>query len=145
MSEVRAQSFANHRNFPRNFLLVAAILAIDVINRAWYLIQAPSLSAAWSVLVGMALVLLCFVCRRMALTVQDRVIRLEMRQRLERVLSADKRAAIQNLSLGQLVALRFASDAELPGLVDAVLAEKITKQDEIKTRIQDWQADWLRV
>jgi hypothetical protein len=145
MSEVRTQSFANHRNFPKPFLVVALIFAIDVLNRAWYLIQAPSLSAVWSVLVGVALVLLCFVCRRMALTVQDRVIRLEMRQRLERILSADKRAAIQNLTVGQFVALRFASDAELPALVDAVLAEKITKQDDIKTRIKDWQADWLRV
>lgn len=144
MSEVRSQSYANHRAMPYLFLVAAVILAMDVLVRAWFFVQAPSLSTAWSVIVGVAIVLLCG-SRRMALTNQDRIIRLEMRLRLERVLGSEKGAVIQSLSLGQLVALRFASDAELPTLVDTVLAEGLTKQKDIKLRIKDWQADWLRV
>jgi hypothetical protein len=145
MSDVRPQSFENHRAIPQAFLAVVLILAIDVLVRAWNLIQVPTLGGAWSVIAGAALVVGFFVVRRAALTVQDRVIRLEMRQRLERVLGAEKNVAIQSLSLAQLVSLRFASDAELPALVDAVRSENLTNRDEIKKRIKDWQADWLRV
>lgn len=145
MPDVRPQSFANHRAIPPYFLGAMFILAIDVIVRAWNTIQVPTLGGAWSILVGAAMILLFMISRRMALKNQDRIIRLEMRLRLERVLAPEKRGAIQRLTVPQLIALRFASDAELPALVDTVLAENLTKQDDIKKRIKDWQADWLRV
>ena len=99
---------------------------------------------AWLVLLSAVLVV-WYGNRRNAQIVQDRVIRVEMRVRLERVLGASRRLDIQRLTLKQLIALRFASDAELPALVDDVLANKISTPDEIKRRIRDWQADWLRV
>jgi hypothetical protein len=76
--------------------------------------------------------------------VQDRVIRLEMRLRLARVLPAQLHAHIPNLSLQQLIALRFASDAELADLVQEVVAGKCQTPKDIKMRVKDWQADLQR-
>ena len=76
--------------------------------------------------------------------VQDRVIRLEMQLRLQRILPDDLRARIGEITRGQFVALRFASDAELPALVRKVLDEKITDKKQIKMAVKDWQGDYLR-
>jgi len=78
------------------------------------------------------------------LTVQNRVIRLEMQLRMQAVLPADLRGRILEFRPGQLVALRFASDAELPELARKVLDEKLTDQKAIKQLIRDWQGDFLR-
>jgi hypothetical protein len=80
----------------------------------------------------------------MALTVQDRVIRLEMRLRLRELLSPDLRSRINDLTHRQLVAMRFASDEELPELAREVLEGKLATSNEIKQRVKSWQADWLR-
>jgi hypothetical protein len=64
--------------------------------------------------------------------------------RLERVLGAGAKEKIAKLSCGQLVALRFASDAELPALVDRTMTGEFKAKKEIKQQIKDWQADWLR-
>jgi hypothetical protein len=77
-------------------------------------------------------------------TVQDRVIRLEMRLRLQRILPPELQTRIQDLTHRQLVALRFASDAELPVLVREILDGKLTTGKEIKLRVKNWQGDWLR-
>lgn len=82
--------------------------------------------------------------RLFALTVQDRVIRLEMRLRLERLLPADLKSRIPELSPDQFVSLRFAGDAELPALVREVLDKNLTDRKQIKQKIRDWQADHLR-
>ena len=75
---------------------------------------------------------------------QNRVIRLEMRLRLLDRLPVDLRPRIDTLRTGQLIAFRFASDAELPELTRQVLVEGITDKRVIKSRIRDWQADHLR-
>ena len=75
---------------------------------------------------------------------QDRVIRTEMRLRLARVLGHDQTSRIEGLTPRQLVALRFAADAELPALVGEVLAGSLTDTNAIKMRVKDWQADYLR-
>jgi hypothetical protein len=95
-------------------------------------------------LVSIALLLMFFSLRAQILTVQDRVIRLEMRLRLRSALPAELQSQIHSLSRRQLVALRFASDAELPALVRDVLAGTLTTQKEIKARVRDWQADYMR-
>jgi hypothetical protein len=97
-----------------------------------------------SVLVAAALVLLALYGRMFALRVQDRVIRLEMQVRLQNLLPPDQRARIPEFSLGQLVALRFASDAELPGLARKVLDEKLGDRKTIKKMIRNWEPDDLR-
>jgi hypothetical protein len=83
--------------------------------------------------------------RRFALTVQDRVIRLEMRLRLERLLPADLRPRISEITLDQLIALRFAGDEELPGLCRTVLEQKVSDRKTIKKMVRNWTADYLRV
>jgi hypothetical protein len=95
-------------------------------------------------LTALALLLLFVFVRVFPLTVQDRVIRLEMRLRMERLLPADLVGRFGELEPGQLVALRFAGDAELPGLVRRVLAGELRTNAQIKQQIKDWQADWLR-
>jgi hypothetical protein len=82
--------------------------------------------------------------RVQAVTVQDRVIRLEMRLRLRGLLPPDLQPNVDTLTHRQLVALRFASDAEMAELVRDVAAGKLATPKEIKMRIKSWQADWLR-
>jgi hypothetical protein len=76
--------------------------------------------------------------------VQDRVIRLEMRLRLRQVLPTELHGRINDLTHRQLVALRFAGDAELPELVREILEGKLQTGKQIKQRVKNWQPDWLR-
>jgi hypothetical protein len=80
----------------------------------------------------------------MTLVVQDRVIRLEMRHRLKDVLPSDLRGRIADLTPRQLVALRFASDDEMPALVREVLAGSLPSPKAIKQSVKSWQGDYLR-
>jgi hypothetical protein len=82
--------------------------------------------------------------RLFSLTVQDRVIRLEMRLRLERLLPPDLRSRIPEFTPAQFISLRFAGDDELPALARQVLDEKLSDRKTIKRRIKNWQADFLR-
>lgn len=143
MSET--QNFENHTKLVPAFHFV--VLPIFVLNFFWsvgHVIHHPSWETVVSLLVSIALLLLAFTARIFALTVQDRVIRLEMRLRLQEILPPDLRARVAELSVGQLVSLRFASDPELPALVRKVLDEKLTDRKAIKKMIHDWQPDLLR-
>jgi hypothetical protein len=118
------------------------------VNLLWsiYLLwQTPSVGAIIDMLVAIALLILFFCARVFALTVQDRVIRLEMRLRLERLLPREQHPRIDKLSIDQIVALRFASDEELPGLFRRVLEENIGARKQIKQMIKTWTGDYLRV
>jgi hypothetical protein len=119
-----------------------------VINFFWavYRLTQAGLTgeAIVGVLLAFALLLMFGSVRRQILTVQDRVIRLEMRLRLGQVLPADLRMQISTLTIPQLVALRFASDAELPDLTREVLAGTVPTQKDIKMRVKNWQADYQR-
>ena len=75
---------------------------------------------------------------------QYRFIRLEERLRLTQLLSEPLRSRIPELTEDQLVGLRFASDAEVPKLVERALSEKLTRGD-IKQAIQSWRPDHWRV
>ena len=100
--------------------------------------------AFWAVF-SIVLILLAFSARVMALKVQDRVIRLEERLRYRDVLLADLAAKASDLPVGQIIALRFASDAELGGLVERTLTGEFAKPKDIKVAIKDWRGDYLRV
>ena len=141
----RQQSYANHvRWLPPFHFFVIPVLLLNVLNTLRHVWQAPSLSTGFEVLVAAAIMMGALLARVMANTVQDRVIRLEMRLRLAQLLPADLQAGILNLTPKQLVALRFASDAELPGLIRDVLAGKLATEKAIKLQAKNWQGDWLR-
>jgi hypothetical protein len=136
------QSYANHRRWNPLFHFVAMpMLYANFGYRVW---AARDLGTWWDVVLSVALIALGFAARTMALMVQNRVIRLEERLRLARVLPAAMQAEVARLSTSQLVGLRFASDAELPALVQRCLAGELTKADDVKKQVQHWQPDTLR-
>lgn len=139
------QSYKKHaRWLPLFHFFVMPALLVNVVVAAWGLIQSPGFWTLWSVVFAIALLGLGFLSRIQALTVQDRVIRLEMRLRLRQLLPPDLQPRINDLTHRQLVALRFASDEELADLVREVLAGRLASSKEIKMRVKSWQADWLR-
>ena len=139
------QTYQNHtRFFPPFHFVAAPILLVYFINELRHVWLNPSRSTAFAALVAFGLLAATFASRLMALKVQDRVIRLEERARMRELLPADLVARIGELRPHQLVALRFAGDAELPALVRDVLAGKYPKQKDIKLAIKAWKGDYLR-
>jgi len=145
MAQEKIQNFENHARFVPGFhAFVFPVLAINLI---WSLVQLRNgigFASLLSVLLAAALVVLFFYARIFALTVQDRVIRLEMRLRLARLLPADLQGRIAEFTVDQLVSLRFAGDEELPALARQVLDERLSDRKAIKRRIKNWQGDFLR-
>jgi hypothetical protein len=140
------QSYANHKRVnPLFHLFVSPVLIANFAIRLVALVQEPSFDSAWGAVVALALYGLAFSARHMALVLQNRLIGFEERSRLARILPEDLRARIPDLRLGQLIALRFASDAEAPGLTKRCLAGEFATNDDIKRTIQDWRRDTLRV
>ena len=141
----QVQSFKKHaRWLPAYHFFVMPVLLANVVNAIRHVYLAPVLGMLFQLVVAVALLMLAFFARIMALTVQDRVIRLEMRLRLRGVLPAELHPRINELTPRQLVAMRFASDEEMSELVRDVLNGKLATSNEIKQRVRNWQADWLR-
>jgi len=144
--ESTTQNHASHRRYIFGYHVAASFLALAFLVYALYeAIVNFSASALFAVFLGVALVLVGYYAREFALKAQDRVIRLEERLRLSRLLPEDLQPHIDSLSVDQLVALRFASDAELPALTRKVLSDPITDREEIKKLIKDWRPDNYRV
>jgi Family of unknown function (DUF6526) len=140
-----SQTFANHARFVPPYHYVAGpILLINVLWSGWRIVQAPTADNAIALIVAIAIVIVAFFARFFALKVQDRVIRLEMRLRLATLVPQDLRSRINDLTPSQMVALRFASDAELPALVAAVIKDNIRDQTAIKKMIKNWTPDHAR-
>jgi hypothetical protein len=139
------QTFKNHTRIlpPFHFFVVPVLLGY-VLNAIRHLWLAPSLGTGFAVLVAAALLTTALLSRIQAMTVQDRVIRLEMRLRLRPLLPPDLQDRVNDLTPKQLVGLRFASDPELPELVREVLEGRLARQVDIKKRVKNWQADYLR-
>lgn len=140
------QTYANHTRWhpPFHFFLVPVML----INFIWAIVlcyQYPGWTQCWWVVVSLALIVMMTLVRTNSLKVQDRLIRLEEQLRCQRVLPAGMAERASALSVGQFIALRFAPDEELEGLVREVLAGRLTKPAEIKQAIKNWRADTFRV
>jgi hypothetical protein len=145
MSEAKTQNFENHaKTVPAFHFVVLPIFLINLIWSIYRLAHGFSAEAVMSVLLAVAFILLALTARRFAMTVQDRVIRLEMRLRLQQLLPGNLRERIPEFTVGQLVAMRFASDSELPELARKVLDEKLTDRKAVKKLIRDWQPDLQR-
>lgn len=145
MSNDTHQSLKNHARLVPGFHLVA--LPLIAVNLVWSIVSLvghPNADTVKGLIVAVALVLVALFARQFAVTVQDRVIRLEMRLRMREICPPDLAARVREFTPGQLVALRFAGDAELPTLARKVLDEKLQDRKAIKAMVKDWQADTLR-
>ncbi|HYJ47307.1 MAG TPA: DUF6526 family protein [Pyrinomonadaceae bacterium] len=140
------QNYEHHTRWhpPFHFFL-SPLLLLNFIFAGVQLYRVRDLDHAWWLVLAIGLIVLGVLTRANALRVQDRLIRLEERVRYQQVLPTPLAQSARDLTLGQIVALRFASDAELPGLVQQVLDGKLTKGDDIKRAVKDWRADHLRV
>jgi hypothetical protein len=145
MVDASAQNFSNHTRYDPPFhFFILPVFAITLIATIVHLVRRPGLCSAWMVVFMLAAIFALFKVRLYALKVQDRVIRLEERLRLTAVLDASLRPRIGELAEAQLIALRFASDEELPALAARALNEKLAAA-EIKKSIQHWRTDEWRV
>ena len=140
------QSYANHTRWhpPFHFFVIPVML----INFIWAIVEfvkTPAWHQGWWIVVSAALLVLAFLVRINALKVQDRLIRLEERLRYQQVLPAELIQQCESLSLGPTIALRFASDEELEGLIREVMGGRLNKSGEIKKAIKNWRGDTFRV
>jgi uncharacterized membrane protein YciS (DUF1049 family) len=140
------QSLQGHTKWvpPFHFFVLPVLLINFGFSIYWCVKASFTINGVLSALVAAALFVGMVMARVMAMKVQDRVIRLEERLRFERVLPADLHARIGEFTVDQLVALRFASNAELPELARKVLDEKVKSRKEIKQMIKTWRPDFTR-
>lgn len=140
------QTYANHtRWFPLVHFVIFPLLLINLIwaivctyrEFDWYRVQ--------YLLLSFTVILVSLAARLQALKAQDRVIRLEERLRFTAVLPTELSSRFDELRTSHIIALRFAPNAELAGLVKQVLDGKLTTSKEIKMAIKDWRGDYLRV
>jgi cell division protein FtsL len=148
MSDIRQQSFRNHASIDPVYHYVSlSILLANLILGIFILVLSVHknlLISIWVVILSLVIFLLFFKLRLYPLKVQDRIIRLEERLRLSVVLPEPLKKRIPELSEDQLIALRFASDEELPALVELTLEKQLTRK-QIKERIQNWRPDHFRI
>jgi len=139
------QTYKTHRQVvpAYHFGVLSALLAYFIWS-VYQLIQGVTGASVMGVILSVALMVFAISIRSQILRVQDRVIRLEMRLRLRENLPADLASRAAHLPVRQLIALRFASDEELPSLVRDVVDGKVVNPNDIKQKIREWQADHLR-
>lgn len=125
--------------------MVLPILSINLVVEVRRAIEQPDAYRLWVAVLALGLFLFSFTARGMALRAQDRVIRLEEQLRLSRIMPAEGQTLIDTLRPGQLIALRFAPDAEVPDLVRRIVSGELRSGDEIKRAIREWRPDHLRV
>ena len=142
----RVQTSATHRRYiPEFHFFALPVLIANAVLRLWEFARHPGVDSGWSAVVAVALAIGIWTARAMALRAQDRIIRLEERSRLERLLPATMKERAAGLSTSQLIALRFASDDELPDLARRVMDGELHGRADIKRAIRVWRPDDLRV
>lgn len=140
------QNLANHTRYHTPFHKVGVpLIAVYLIWSIWLTIRQPGLETVMNLVLIVALLVTFFLTRIYALKVQDRLIRLEEQLRFQRVLPADLAARAATIPVPFLVALRFAPDEELAGLVTQTLDGKFVKPAEIKRAVRNWRGDYWRV
>lgn len=140
------QNYTNHtRWYPLVHFVISPLLLFNLIWQAVRLYQEPSWDRAESVVLAITLVLLSLAARLQAIKAQDRIVRLEERLRYKELLPEELNAKADRLSPGQIIALRFAPDEELPDLVRRTLNGEFKNSKEIKLAVKNWRGDFLRV
>jgi Family of unknown function (DUF6526) len=152
VSQQTPQNYANHTRFdpPFHFFLGPVFilgLILSLVHFFYHLRESglrDNFHSFLLIVLAVAMITLVLKVRLYSLKVQDRIIRLEERLRLTQLLSEPLRSRLPELTEGQLIGLRFASDAEVPKLVERALREKLKRKD-IKKSIQNWRPDYWRV
>jgi Family of unknown function (DUF6526) len=148
MNTPKHQTFRNHARIdpPFHFVAMAALLLnlIFGVILLFLSVRSQLMLALWIVTLSVVLLITFFKSRMYPLKVQDRIIRLEERLRMDAVLPEPLRKRIPELTEDQLIALRFASDDELPSLVELTLDKNLNRK-QIKERIQNWRPDHYRI
>ena len=140
MATIAPQSYARHAHRPTQTAVAGLFGAVAFILFVVGLIRAPSVQSVALLCLAVSVMTLVAISRLYVVRLQDRIIRLEMQIRLERL---GRSHLFPLLSTPQIIALRFASDAELPALADRASAENLTA-DQIKKQVREWQADLHR-
>ena len=148
MSKSSPQNLKNHGRIdpPFHFVLFFVLVANLVfagfhVVRHWH--DAP-IASSWYIVLSFAAILILLKIRQYPVKVQDRVIRLEERLRLQALAPAQWHSQIHRLTEDQLIGLRFAADDEVVELAKQALEHHLTRK-QIKERIQNWRADHFRV
>jgi hypothetical protein len=145
MSKASTQSLKNHARLdPLYHVVLALVLLLNLVYSIVHLVRHVSFGSGWFVVLSLAVVILVVRLRQYPLKVQDRVIRLEERLRLQALAPAEWRPQIQRLTEDQLIALRFASDEEVVALARQAVTENLGRK-QIKERIRNWRPDDWRV
>jgi hypothetical protein len=140
------QDYNSHvRWHPIFHFVLAPLMLVNFVYSIVRLVQDPGWDRVEYLLLAIGLVILTLLSRTYAIKVQDRVIRLEEQLRFGRLLDGDLADKAMNLKHSQYVALRFASDEEVPGLVERIASGELKDQKEIKLAVKNWRADHFRV
>lgn len=140
------QSYSNHvRWYPLFHFVVVPLTFLNLVWQSVILYQYPSWSQAMALVFAVTVILIATAGRFQSLKAQDRTIRLEERLRFRDILPPESAAQASELPVSKIIALRFASDGELPELVRRTLSGELATSKDIKLAITDWRPDHLRV
>jgi len=142
------QNYKNHARFyPTWHFFIAPLFLVNFVFAIWATFRHwpnhPHL-LIWGMIMSFALFFAVGKARAHSLVAQDRIIRLEEKLRYQSLLPPDLLARTQALTVKQIIALRFASDAELPALIQRTLDQNLEPK-QIKQSITTWRPDYLRV
>jgi hypothetical protein len=141
----KPQSLKNHARFdPAYHFLLFSVYLANLVYAGFHLYRQPSLSSGWYLVLSLFVIVPIIKLRTYPLKVQDRVIRLEERLRLQALAPQEWHAQIYRLNEDQLIGLRFAADDEVVQLAKQALEENLNRK-QIKERIRSWRADDWRV
>jgi hypothetical protein len=140
------QTYATHRRWhPWYHFVIVPVFTINGIVALWIAGRDRSPLSFWNAVVALALIGMSILLRTYGLRNQDRIIRLEERMRLATMLPPDLRDRINDLRMGDLLALRFCSDEELPDVTRRILAGELKGRDAIKRAVKNWRPDYHRL
>lgn len=140
------QNYKNHvRWYPLVHFVISPLLFVNLFWQIYRLYQEQSFDRAESVMMAVVFLMMSVAARLQALRAQDRIIRLEEILRYKEILPPELAEKASALRTGQMTALRFASDTELPELVRRVLSGEFKNNKEIKLAVKNWRGDYLRV
>ncbi len=136
------QTYANHRHQPTMAGLLFLFAVVALVSSVIALFRRPDALGIAALALSLAMIVVAGIAREYIVRLQDRIIRTEMRMRVA-ARWPERLAELERITMKQLVALRFASDPELPGLLDRAVNESLAP-NEIKKAIRDWVPDHYR-